>query len=253
MALDMFQARTDGFSMPHPKVAVGVQLIVEAAIRAAWELLTNHGRSHFDLATAVEDEVTHELHERIVNEVFDRHVVEGFDRSVFASIHRDPKIRNFDGQIPDKMPDLIVDFVDRPAGVMYSQFALFIECKPVDQHHSVLSAYCDRGLVRFIRGDYAWAMQDAMMLAYARPNYSAFPRLPNALDKSALVYDPPIDYCPHSPSTSVADRVVVSRHPRRFIYADTNQPPTPITVRHLWLRRPAELPLTKADDKQTAS
>ena len=38
----------------------------------------------------------------------------------------------------------------------------------VNSKHYSGSDYCDDGLVRFVRGDYAWAMQEAMMLAYTR-------------------------------------------------------------------------------------
>jgi hypothetical protein len=49
-----------------------------------------------------------------------------------------------------------------------SQDGIFAECKPVDDNHSVGEHYCDRGIGRFIKGDYAWAMQDAVMIAYVR-------------------------------------------------------------------------------------
>ncbi len=164
----MFEATNEGIRLPHPKLSLRLHLVVEVAICAAWTLMTNRGRVGFDLQTANEDTVTHELYERLYDEVFDKGVVGGFDRQVFASIRREPKVRNFDGRNPDKMPDLLVEFIDRPAGVMNSQHGLFIECKPVDRKHPAGSAYCDEGLIRFTRGDYAWAMQSAMMVGYAR-------------------------------------------------------------------------------------
>ena len=66
--------------------------------------MTRHERKGFNLQTADEDTVTLELYERLYDEVFDKGVVAGFDRAVFASIHREPKVRNFNRLHPDKMP-----------------------------------------------------------------------------------------------------------------------------------------------------
>src|SRR6266516_4631021 len=129
MTLRMFEESKEGIRLPHPALSLRSHLIVEAAICAAWELMTNQGRTGFDLRTTDEDTVTHELYERLYDEVFDKSVVDGFDREVFASVRREPKVRNFNGSNLDKMPDLLVEFIDRPAGVMNSQHGLFIECK----------------------------------------------------------------------------------------------------------------------------
>src|ERR1039458_752425 len=142
MTLGMFEYTTEGSHLPHPPLSLRSHLIVEAAICAAWELVTGRAQEGFDLKTAAEDAVTLQLYERLYDEVFDKGVVDGFNREVFASVHREPKIRNFNGRNPDKMPDLFVDFIDRPAGVMNSQHGLFIECKPVDRQHPAGSAYC---------------------------------------------------------------------------------------------------------------
>jgi hypothetical protein len=216
-------------------------LVVEAAICAAWILMINHGRTGFDLQTADEDAVTLELYERLYDEVYDKGMVEGFDREIFASVHREPKVRNFNGSNPDKMPDLLVEFIDRPAGVMNSQYGLFIECKPVDRKHPTGSAYCDEGLIRFVRGDYAWAMQSAMMLGYAREGYSLLSKLSEAL-ASARKEPIPISFgpesCPRTSATAFAEQVAISKHQRTFRYVENNAPAGIIVVRHLWLRRP---------------
>ena len=80
-------------------------LYSEAAICAAWELVIRHGRTEFDLDTANEDAITLELHERLYDDIFNKGIVDGFDREVFTSVHREPKVRNFNRRHPDKMPD----------------------------------------------------------------------------------------------------------------------------------------------------
>jgi hypothetical protein len=63
--------------------------------------------------------------------------------------------------------------------------ALFVECKPVDAKHPVGSKYCDDGLIRFVRGDYAWAMQEGMMLAFARDGRTIAKHLIPRMSESA--------------------------------------------------------------------
>ena len=40
--------------------------------------------------------------------------------------------------------------------------------KLIDNDHPVGTHYCDSGIKRFIDGDYAWAMQEGMLVAYVR-------------------------------------------------------------------------------------
>lgn len=240
MTLRMFEESDEGIRLPHPPLSLRSHLIIEAAICATWELMTNHGRTGFDLQAANEDTITHELYERLYDEVFNRGVVEGFDSEIFASVRREPKVRNFNGSHPDKMPDLLVDFIDRPSGVMNSQHGLFIECKPVDKKHPAGSAYCDQGLIRFVRGDYAWTMQSAMMVGYAREGYSLMPKLSESLvskRKEPIPTSFGPQSCRRTKTTTFAEQVAISKHERTFSYGENNSPAGIITVRHLWLRR----------------
>ena len=240
MTLRMFEDNDDGIRLPHPPLSLRSHLVIEAALCAAWELMTNRGRPGFDLQTANEDTITLELYERLYDEVFKKRVVAGFDSYVFASLHREPKVRNFNGSHPDKMPDLFVDFIDRPSGVMNSQHGLFIECKPVDRKHPAGSAYCDEGLIRFVRGDYAWAMQSAMMVGYAREDYSLVPKLSEALASNRKEPIPTSfgpESCPRTRATAYAEQVAISKHQRTFNYVESGLPAGVIVIRHLWLRR----------------
>jgi hypothetical protein len=68
-----------------------------------------------------------------------------------------------------------------------------------------------KGLIRFIRGDYAWAMQSAMMLGYAAAT--------------------------HSIADATAPEVVTTSHQRNFQYVEIAKAAGPISIRHLWLKR----------------
>lgn len=239
MSLGIYDKSGPLYRLPHPPLSLRTHLVVEKAIRAAWQMLLSRKRDGFNPQTASEDQITLQLHERLFDEVFDRNIVDGFDRQIFGAIRREPKVRNFNGVHPDKMPDLLMDFVDRPAGAMNSQHGLFIECKPVDRLHGVGPRYCDDGLIRFVRGDYGWAMQSAMMVGYARKDFPIFPRLSEAMKakrKEPIRVCGRLRKCPESSATAQAEQVAVSHHERVFSYTNSSDCPGQIMIRHLWLR-----------------
>lgn len=225
--------------LQHPKIGLPVLLIVENALCAAWSLLRTHPRAGFDLLTAHEDAVTLELHEALLDRVFKKGIVEGFDSKLFSTVEREPKIRNYDYRHPDKMPDLLVRLVGRPPGVRNTQDGLFIECKPVDSRHGVSAHYCNRGLIRFVQGDYAWAMPIATMVGYARKGYSVFSKLvPVLLDWPPGASNSTVPLpCAYSKASSIGEVVHLTEHARTFRYLETEEVAPKITIRHLWLRR----------------
>ena len=117
---------------------------------------------------------------------------------------------------------------------------LFIEAKPVDATHAAGSRYCDDGLIRFIRGDYAWAMQEAMMLAYARNDRtiegSLLPAMSAARRMSTLQTQqlPTRITMEGAGSTPAAEAVFMSRHKRTFQWPDGKGQATPIDIFHVW-------------------
>jgi len=224
--------------LPHPPISLSVSLVVEEAVRAAWELVRTRPSAKFALATAEEDEVTHELYERLYDEVFNKGVVEGFDRQLFTVVTRESKVRNYDGAMLDKRPDLLIGLADRTGVFKPSQDWIFIECKPVDCDHSVGVYYCDKGVIRFVRGEYAWAMTSALMIGYAHKGYTIHPKLTDALaERPALLTVHLPRPCRKSKAGLNYEAVQISRHERAFSYVETRKQAPAITVRHLWLNR----------------
>ena len=239
MSLNLFEGATESVQFPHPAISLRSLLVVELALCEAWRLMRDEPRGSFKLSEGEEDDVTLELHERLYDEVFCKSLIPGFNTEIFASIAREPKIRNFDRIHPDKMPDLFVQFVDRPIGVLYSQHGIFIECKPVDTAHTVGAHYCDKGIIRFIRGDYAWTMTSALMVGYAYSGYTILPKLHDALKlrkEKIPTLDTPYP-CQHSQAGPANEVVHISRHGRTFNYVENGKPAPAITIRHLWLKR----------------
>jgi hypothetical protein len=236
----MFTEVADACELPHKPVSLRACIIVERAIIHAWRWMIENPQPDFDLSTAEENGVTHQLHETLFDIVFKNELVDGFNKEIFTVGTRGAELRNFDGSKRDLKPDLLVGFVNRPSVAYPTQDWLFIECKPVDADHTVGAHYCDKGLIRFVRGDYAWAMRNAMMIGYAREGYSVVPKLSEALASSRkepipTSYGP--ESCPCTLATVYCEQVAISKHERTFKYIESDSPAGIIVIRHLWLRR----------------
>src|ERR1039457_6039333 len=174
MIQGFFKAELD---LPHKSIPLAIHLIVEDALRTSWDKLRENPPAGFLIGTAHEDVVTHELLKILHGEVFDSGEVAGFTRDYFMPPVREAKLENFDGTRRDLMPDLLIGLIGRPKAQIPWQDWLFVECKPVDRKHPAGSAYCDDGLIRFVRGDYAWAMTSALMVGSANKDYCILPKL----------------------------------------------------------------------------
>lgn len=239
MALGFYEDLSVDCGLPHPPIPLPVFLVVEQAIRAAWGLIRTKPNAHFRLASDVEDEVTYELIERLTNEVFNRGSVPGFDSTLIRKPTRETKVSNYDETQHDLMPDLLFDLVDRPSVFKPSQDWLFVECKPVQSGRAAGAHYCDRGIARFVRGDYAWAMTSALMIGYVTEPYTISRKLTAAL-KERTVELPTLRFptpCAHSPRTALSEPTHITEHRRSFSYVKTGKQAPPVALRHLWLRR----------------
>jgi hypothetical protein len=118
--------------------------------------------------------------------------------------------------------------------------ALFVECKPVGATHPAGAKYCDDGLIRFVIGDYAWAMQEGMMLAYARDGRTIAGYLVPAMTERkrmvslATIELPKACQGPDATRDAHAERVHISKHRRGFSWLHAKGKATDITIYHLW-------------------
>lgn len=217
------------FTLPHPPIPQRTILLLCAVIKKAWQLLEENPPDNFLLHTADEDSITHMMVEIIENRLRMRGEVDGFDCARFGKVVREPKITNFDKKHPDKMPDIFFDLKRDHYSILSDQDGLFVECKPVDSKHPILSCYCNKGLVRFINGDYAWAMQNALMVGYVTGHYS-FKKLASVLDdgKSANLKT-------NSHSEVDEHTIYRSSHKRVFVWPERRGQACQISVTHLWL------------------
>lgn len=228
MCLALF---TEPYAFPHPPVDPAVLLILEDAIRAAWKLLVENPPVTLNLAEDLEEPLNFHLHEALTDRVWNRGVVDGFDEMYFRDIQPAPEVCNFDRKELKKRPDMLVKLAGRPETVKPSQDGIFIECKPVDAAHPLVSQYCRRGITRFVVGRYAWAMQEAMMIGYAREDTDASALLHEAFGKTTATHSV------GEPERGAIQGSAVTRHRRSFCYTQTGAGAPEITLRHVWLLR----------------
>ncbi len=234
--------RPEDYRLPHPRLGLPVILLVRRVLVRAFEILSEGGRS---LAMQDEDSVTMALRNIIENDLRQNGRVPGFNRHTFDFVSRPAQVENFDHTKRGKAPDLcfrLRNDEEEPRPVLPVHDALFVECKPVDKTHAAGGAYCDNGLCRFIDGDYAWAMEEAMMLGYTRANRTIAthlipamqePKRREALKTVELPRPVLLTEAANGPET---ETLHVSRHRRGFTWLDGKGPATDIWIYHSWHR-----------------
>jgi hypothetical protein len=226
--------------LPHPPYPKATLRLVEQAIAEAWRIIRDTPEGDFDITRHEEDRITRELRTCLMNRVLDGGLVKGFTSDQFG-IQREPKFESFDGTHLDKMPDLYIVIIrDNPSLVsLPANDGLFVECKPVGKAHPAGSAYCDKGVARFVKGEYAWAMPHALMIGYADSKYTIPRKLKEALrDRmTELNTNGNVTKCRCLSPGMYTQHPHESRHRRGFTYPQTNTIAPDILLRHLWLDR----------------
>ncbi len=227
------------FKVPHDPIGVRWILVAHLAVTRAFELMREEG---WLLTSRLENDVTVKLENILNNQVRNRKQVDGFDSGFFGKVRR-VEIVNFDGTKQSKKPDLCFD-LQREDRTDWDQLqdALFCECKPVDRKHRLNAHYCAvekdcTGIERFVIGDYAWAMEEGLMIGYVRDGYQIHPHLADALDnestKTRLGSPAPLQAIEAATRTGEKTAFYYTTHQRTFRWGD-DRPATPITLYHSW-------------------
>lgn len=227
------------YRLPHPQVPLRIILTAHLALVKAFELLRAEPPTGFLLSTAKEDDITRQLHTILEDRLLGTNEVTGFDRRRIKNVVRAPEVTNYDGSHPAKKPDLVLFLMKREhLAAQSSQDAIFAECKPVDDGHSVGMHYCDSGIRRFVIGDYAWAMQEGMMIAYARAGRTISKDLAPALASGSRPMELGSPSALVAVSASVASKYAEALHEtlhqRSFAWPAGCGSACPIRVFHSW-------------------
>lgn len=227
------------FDLPHAAIHPRWMLLLHQVIEEAFKILL---RSQLFKGPQLEDEITVQLHSVLENDLRQRKArreqdaIAGFDEGMFEAILRHTGATNFNGQKLKKEPDLY--FKLKPSSgqrVLATEYAIFVECKPVDTGHSAGGDYCDKGLIRFVEGDYAWAMQDALMIGYVKGRQITnhlIPAMATSVRMASLATSQPPT--PLAPPSSRHEPVHVSHHRRSFPWSWGKGKACDIRIYHSW-------------------
>lgn len=229
---DQIGALTRGLHLPLPAVdATHLEILVEGLSLAFHEVRAENSTV---VASGSEAEVTALLEARL-NALIGQDPFWG--QLVLCAVRGKESV-SFDGSHIEKRPDLSIYLSSRTRN-----FPLIVEAKIIDSATSkTTKMYCDKGLCRFLAGEYAWASQEAFMLAYVRDGSSIAGQLTPLLAKDMALASPrySVETLPTSTSTRVCD-LAWSQHARAFAYLHQAPPahnPGPMTIWHLWLTVP---------------
>jgi len=228
-------------SYPLPALDVPIKQLILDGLRSAWERIVRQtAEDGGDLCAETEPAITSRLHitlNAILGEVGHP---SGFSGSIFQDVVRGAEIPNYSNDKLEKRPDLTFRLISVKPGLDRSLCALFTECKIVGSGHPV-TAYCGSGILRFVIGDYAWAMPCGMMVAYSHSGFSVSDSLLPYLQPSTaererlrLMQLPSL-----SAHLSGDPPVYVSSHGRPWHYPEQGDQPGDISLLHLWLTLPS--------------
>ena len=226
------------YTVPHMALGERWLLVAHAAVTAAFMIIRERG---FDLRNAGENAITNELEDGLRTILLNRGIVDGFDKQFFGPVTRGSEVENFNGEKTSKKPDLVFHLQRENALWDQRQDAIFAECKPVDNDHSLSENYCSvsterGGVARFVLGDYAWAMHEAILIGYVRNDFCIEPDLVDSLadpkrhkslgspTKPAIILS---EFCEEK-------SLYQTHHQRLFAWKETGQPATSIALFHSW-------------------
>jgi hypothetical protein len=155
-------------------------------------------------------------------------------KDLVHSVQRGRESMSYDGNKLEKRPDLSFIFLHGNRN-----FPMVVECKIIDHpNDKSVSLYCEKGIARFVCGDYAWACREAVMLAYVRDGTTVPSNLaPHLASKAKLSPDPFQTTSHPSLRTDLHPTVLHSEHQRSFTYPSfvDGAAPGSISLFHLWL------------------
>lgn len=219
---------TRGLRLPLPEIEEEyLKIIAESLYKAFYNLKSRYPA----ILAEEEDEITAFLETELNNMVSEDEIW----RTLVSNVTRGRECLSFDGSHLKKEPDLSIYLTG-----LLPNFPLVVEAKLIDVATSKTETlYCDNGIMRFVKGEYAWGNREAFMIAYVRDNSSISTKLAPFLD--AKMNQSPPGYSVTSQVEKKGDGTIdlaMSQHGRRFNYIGRSPPedqPGAISVWHLWL------------------
>lgn len=225
-------------ALPLPAMSPRHILAIEHALHEAWKRLKASEVTRKVLREGEEKHITIELR-RALEEIRLSGDSGPFSEEQFSQVVRGVELISHDAKHLEKRPDLTIYLKSHRPGVPSSLSGydgLFIECKVLDRNGADLKKYADNGILRFVNGEYAWAMPHSMMLAYVKCEQS----LPSALDTYLKKDGHKTRYSVEKAVTKYrlsqkSPLLCSTQHGRSWSYLRGKKPPGDIEIMHLWL------------------
>lgn len=164
-----------------------------------------------------------------------------------ADVADDAKTINPIAQTYEQKPDLRIVLTRAQGGSLVAP--LSAEAKVLNApNKQTLALYCDKGIQRFVEGEYASRRLDGLMLGYVRDDSTLAGHLKPELHRRKATGADPLQTTDVTP-TPESD-VLLSTHQREITFMDQHGrfEVGPITLTHLWLdARPVEPTLLGAE------
>lgn len=226
-----------GLRLPLPQIEPAHLEILGQGLVTAFEDVVKSAPSI--VHTGSEAEITALLEARLNAMIED----DPFWSALVLCVARGKESLSFDGAHLEKRPDLSIYLTNRTRG-----FPLIVEAKIIDAPAGKTTAlYCEKGLNRFLIGDYGWGSQEALMIAYVRDGSAISAGL---LPRLAAVPGTAIPFATEETPAAVvlgASDCARSKHGRSFIYGHQAPPahlPGSIAILHIWVN--AAAPIAKS-------
>src|ERR1039458_5064291 len=164
------EALTRGVRLPLPAIQMEhLGVILESLafaveqVAGAYETTVRRG-SEPEISALVEAQLCAYFVEPDSGTTQDEPPLLGMWRQLARAVVRGKESVGYDGKRIELRPDLNILLTGR-----HPSFPLIVECKIIDPRGGkTIGMYFDNGVSRFLGGDYAWAMQEGVMLAYVR-------------------------------------------------------------------------------------
>lgn len=208
---------------------------VAVAVGHAWsDVQADYSEGLLPLGNKPEDTITERLANLLEALLYATPPVHaGYTRSVFSAVTRGEAKPNYNGASIAKQPDLMFRLASTDPHLS-RYHGIYAEAKVIPPTGSFARAYGTQGVLRFVRGDYAWTASDALMLGYQIGHRRA------QADLDACLLAAPLGLIQNG-AKAVRNALVpggktwpTSQHARAWTYPLTQACPGNIRVWHLW-------------------
>jgi hypothetical protein len=217
--------------LPHLGVILETLAAAVGEVAAEYDAMVRYG-SEAEISALVVARLCAYLVEPDTGTAQDQPALLSMWRQLARAVARGKESVGHDGKRIELRPDLNIFLTGQ-----HPSFPLIVECKIIDPHGGkTVGMYLDNGVSRFLAGDYGWAAQEGVMLAYVRDGSRVHATLARLMAKDGgaahAVLRPP------EPMPGPPADLARSVHARRFRYhgrTPPNDDPGAISLWHLWL------------------